>query len=452
LKKLDDSDMDKIFKKLGVKDSELSAGTVDTHQVAEQAAPPPPPPPPPLPGIPPPPIPQNAAGAAAKPMPMPGFAGQQNAASMQQSQMAGFKPGAPPPGKPGMPPGMPGQGAQMPGAIPPQQKPGMPMTPPQGKGAPPMPGAPAMPGQKPGAPPAPPLPGQAPGQAPGMPGQKPGAPMQGGAMLAKPGMAPPGPPVPKPGMKPGAPPANPAQARGRGASSGLFGEVDDAQVDKLFDKLGLKESNPGAGPVNPGQAPKVNVRDAVNTVRNVAMETGTIAKPPSISGISRLSSNTENEQDKGTGKISSIGKFLLDQQDQQQLGKLTQQDLAESKVRVLTLEAAEEIYKLLNHIATLPGVIGSCIVGHDGIPIANNLPQEYDPETVGALSLGIYVNTTNTIRKMTHTHLHQLVARTSYGFLIIADFGGGILITASNGQHTEELIPLMRSITQLVAP
>ena len=252
-----------------------------------------------------------------------------------------------------------------------------------------------------------------------------------------------------------------AQAPARGGSGGLFGEVDDAAVDKLFDRLGVKEGNQPAAPLQPPPAPpkppappgsaRLNVRQAVNTVRNIALETGTISKPPNIAGISRLSAATENDQGPGTGKIASIGKFLLDQQDQQQLGKLTQQGFAETKIRVLTQEAADEIYKLLNHIATLPGVIGSCIVGHDGIPIANNLPQEYDPETVGALSLGIYVNTTTSIRRMAHNHLHQLAAKTQNGFLFIADFGGGILITVSNGQKTDALIVLMRSITQLVA-
>ncbi|MBX9687963.1 MAG: roadblock/LC7 domain-containing protein, partial [Candidatus Obscuribacterales bacterium] len=287
--------------------------------------------------------------------------------------------------------------------------------------------------------PVPPIPGMPAGQVPPIPAKAAAAPGAAGP-LAKPGAKVPPPPRP--------------------AQSGLLGEVDDAAVDKIFDKLGIKDNPnaPTAKPVPPQTGappaappmPKVNVRDAVNTVRNVAMETGQIQKPPRIDGISRLSAAPE-EQDAGQGKINSIGKFLLDQQDQQQLGKLTQQDITEGKVKVLTLEAADEIYKLLNHIATLPGVLGSCIVGHDGLPIANNLSQEYDPESIGALALGIYVNTTNTIRKMNHNHLHQLVARTQVGFLIIADFGGGILVTASNAQATEQLIPLMRSITQLVA-
>lgn len=243
----------------------------------------------------------------------------------------------------------------------------------------------------------------------------------------------------KPGQKPGAKPTG-------GAASGIFKNIDDDAVNKIFDKLGLKEGQGEAAPV-----PKINVRDAVSTVVNAAVQSGTAAPPPKIEGISKLSATAGNEQDTGSGKIAAIGKFILDNQDQEQLGRLTHKDLAESKVRVLTLEAADEIYKLLNHINALPAVIGSCIVGHDGLPVANNLPQEYDPEFIGAMSLGIYVNTTNTIMKMNHNHLHQMVAKTNYGFLIIADFGGGILITVSNAQATEQLIPLMRNITQLVA-
>jgi hypothetical protein len=52
---------------------------------------------------------------------------------------------------------------------------------------------------------------------------------------------------------------------------------------------------------------------------------------------------------------------------------------------------------------------------------------------------------------MGHNHLHQLVSRTHLGYVVVADFGGGILVTVSNGQETEKMIPLMRSITQLVA-
>ncbi|MBY0356514.1 MAG: roadblock/LC7 domain-containing protein [Candidatus Obscuribacterales bacterium] len=352
LKKLDDKDMDRIFRKLGVKESELSAAQAN---VAEQQAAP------------------LAAPAETSQPPAP----------MEIKATP-----APPPPPP----------------LPPVSQPA------------PVPSPPPIPAKQALPPPVPPV---------------------INAVTPTPSPIPMKTPLPPP-----VPPAPKASATS--GQQGLFKNIDDAAVDKIFDNLGVKESKQ---PV-----PKVNVREAVQSIRSAAVETGVVATPaPKIAGIDRLDAKIETTHDSGTGKISSIGKFLLDQQDQQQIGKLSQANLNESKVRVLTLEAADEIYKLLNHVASLPGVVGSSIVGHDGIPIANNLPQEYDPESIGALALGVYFSTTNSIRKMGHNHVHQLVAKSPSGYLIIADFGGGILITVSSGQHTEQLIPLMRSITQLVA-
>ena len=213
--------------------------------------------------------------------------------------------------------------------------------------------------------------------------------------------------------------------------------VDDAAIDRIFSDLGVKDE---------GQpAPKINVREAVQSIRNVAE-----VAPPKVEGVGRLS-REDSGPEPTSGKIAAIGKFLLDQQDLIKIGSLTKEDLSDTKVRVLTLEAADEINKLLQHIGMQPGVVGSVIVGHDGILIASNLPKEFDPEAVGVWSLGIYVNTTGVSKRMGHNHLHQLVARSQQGYLVIADFGGGILVTVSDGQETDKLIPLMRSITQLVA-
>jgi predicted regulator of Ras-like GTPase activity (Roadblock/LC7/MglB family) len=79
------------------------------------------------------------------------------------------------------------------------------------------------------------------------------------------------------------------------------------------------------------------------------------------------------------------------------------------------------------------------------------MPAELDSEAMGVWSLGIFLNTQNSVKKLGHNHVHQVVSRTPSGYLIIADFGGGILVTLSEGSETERLIPLMRNITKLVA-
>ncbi len=175
------------------------------------------------------------------------------------------------------------------------------------------------------------------------------------------------------------------------------------------------------------------------------------APPPKVQGVGRLDSRVDTNIDQGSGRIASIGKFLLDQKDIEKLGKITDSDLSNSSMRILTREAAQELQQLLHLIGQQEGVIGSVIVGHDGLLIANVMPADVDAESVGQWALGIYMNTATSIKKIGQDRVHQIVGKTPRGYIVIADFGGGLLVTMSNGQDTDALIPLMRSITQLVS-
>lgn len=172
--------------------------------------------------------------------------------------------------------------------------------------------------------------------------------------------------------------------------------------------------------------------------------------PPKIEGIGKLDAGPE-KQETGSGRIAAIGKFLLDQSDMEKLGKITGSEQSELKMRVLTLEASEDLQTLLKEIGTQQRVIGSVIVGHDGLLIANTMPEEVDAESIGVWSLGVYMNTEHVMKKMGHERVHQIVSRTPRGFVVIADFGGGLLVTITDGTDTDTLIPLMRKITDLVS-
>lgn len=255
--------------------------------------------------------------------------------------------------------------------------------------------------------------------------------------------APPPPPQPAEIPLATAPPIPQALPIQADQSDGIL-NVTESDLDKLFsENLGVSESALSA-------APKVNLTQAVETIRQATGSTPA-TPPPKIEGVGRLAKNVDTTQDTSSGKISSIGKFLLDQKDLAKLGKVASSSLSSTDMRVLTMEAAQELQNLLGHIGSQPGVAGSVIVGHDGILIANNLPPGHDAESVGVWALGIFLNTENTIKMLGHNHVFQMVARTPQGFLVIADFGGGILVTVSQSSQTNELIPLMRTITQLVA-
>lgn len=155
--------------------------------------------------------------------------------------------------------------------------------------------------------------------------------------------------------------------------------------------------------------------------------------------------------DTGSGRIAAIGKFLLDQKDLEKLGKITAADQSDVKMRILTLEASEDLQMLLSEIGNQEAVIGSVIVGHDGLLIANTMPEEVDAESIGVWALGVYMNTEHVIKKMGHDRVHQVVSRTPRGYVVIADFGGGLLVCITEGTETDSLIPLMRKITDLVS-
>jgi predicted regulator of Ras-like GTPase activity (Roadblock/LC7/MglB family) len=260
------------------------------------------------------------------------------------------------------------------------------------------------------------------------------------------------------GMAPTAAPSQwgqPPQAAESGPPK-LF-SVDDMAMDKIFENnLGIKDGQQAANapamsaaaqmpPPAPFAAPLPTAADM--PAPEAAYQGG---PPPKIEGIGRLDAGGDQNQDAGSGRIASIGKFLLDQKDLDKIGKLTNTDFNDSKLRILTKENSDDLQALLGQIGTQKGVVGSVIVGHDGLLIANTMPSDMDAESVGVWALGVYMNTEHVTKKMGHDRVHQVVSRTPRGYVIIADFGGGLLVTVTEGKDTDSLIPLMRTITQLV--
>ncbi len=212
--------------------------------------------------------------------------------------------------------------------------------------------------------------------------------------------------------------------------------IDDEAMDKIFaENLGIEEK-------------ARSIAEDKDASIVAAQETTTAE----VEGLGRLDTESCTAPQGEAGQIGSIGKFLLDQQDLQKIGNIAGSNLSDTNMRVLTEDAAQELNGLLNHISSQPGVLGSVIVGHDGILVTSNVPDELEAESLAVWSLGIYLNTDNAIKKMGHNNIQLIIAQTSKGYLVIADFGAGILATISNDPQVSSLIPLMRVITQLISP
>ena len=245
------------------------------------------------------------------------------------------------------------------------------------------------------------------------------------------------------GAQPPAAASSPEPSAEANKSADSLFSFDSSIIDKIFTE------NLGVSAQVQAKMPKMNnVNEAVKAISDVA---ATIP-PPKIEGLGRLDSRVDTSNETGSGRITSIGKFLLDGKDLEKIGKLTASDLSETKMRILTLEGAAELSALLKHVGEHAGVSGSVIIGHDGLLIANTMPPDMDAEYFGVMAYTLFMSTSQATAKMGSQRVEQIVAKTIHGYLIIANFGNGLLVTASDVKEMDGLLPLLRSIAEIVAP
>jgi len=108
----------------------------------------------------------------------------------------------------------------------------------------------------------------------------------------------------------------------------------------------------------------------------------------------------------------------------------------------LTGEAVDELQPFLSAIAERSGVIATLLVGHDGLLVASILPPGFDAESVCVWALDVFMNTEHVIKKMGHERVHQILSVTTGGCMVIADYGGGLLVVVSERGDLDSLIAL----------
>jgi predicted regulator of Ras-like GTPase activity (Roadblock/LC7/MglB family) len=109
----------------------------------------------------------------------------------------------------------------------------------------------------------------------------------------------------------------------------------------------------------------------------------------------------------------------------------------------LTKENSDDLQALLGQMHSQKGVIGSAIVGHDGVLIADTMPKDMDTKSLGVSALGIYMHSEHVTKKMGHDRIHQIILKDPRGYIIIADFGGGLLVSLIEDEEADWIIPLM---------
>jgi predicted regulator of Ras-like GTPase activity (Roadblock/LC7/MglB family) len=155
--------------------------------------------------------------------------------------------------------------------------------------------------------------------------------------------------------------------------------------------------------------------------------------------------------DESQGQIKGLINFLLDQQSAAAINNLATSSANLSNARILSNAEAQALQECLSPIERLQGVAGCIILGYDGMIIMSSLPDHADKDALSAWALLTYMNSHDLIRVIGHTRLRQFVSRTVSGYLLLADFGQGLLLTVSDNASTEAILPLMKSVRKVTA-
>ncbi len=183
---------------------------------------------------------------------------------------------------------------------------------------------------------------------------------------------------------------------------------------------------------------------------------GTSGAYPQISAVdlqrahaARLA--TTHDTIEQNGHITSLGKFLLDKTSEEAIGALVTANANLSGTKVLSDDESDALQQCLKPIENLQGVAGCIILGYDGMIITSSLPAHADRDGLSAWALLTYMNTHELVQAVGHSKLRQLVSRTHSGYLLLADFGQGLLLAVSDNASTEAMLPLMKSVRRVTA-
>ncbi len=160
---------------------------------------------------------------------------------------------------------------------------------------------------------------------------------------------------------------------------------------------------------------------------------------------------TTGNTDESNGQIRALGNFLLDKQSVAAIGNLASANANLAHARILSDEEAQALQDCLSPIESLQGVAGCIILGYDGMIIMSSLPDHADKDALSAWALLTYINTHELVRVVGHSRLRQFVSRTLSGYLLLADFGQGLLLAVSDNASTEAILPLMKSVRRVTA-
>ncbi|RYY00354.1 roadblock/LC7 domain-containing protein, partial [bacterium] len=162
--------------------------------------------------------------------------------------------------------------------------------------------------------------------------------------------------------------------------------------------------------------------------------------------VSKNSMDTNDKKDSG---VISIGKMLVDQNALEEIIKKAEKGgkAGLTTTQVITAVKGRSLDTLLVDINNVSGILGSIIVGKDGLVIANTMPDNIDKDLVGALTSSLFTNIDTQIKKMKKGNLKRLTVETGSGVYILTEIEMGTLVVFGQEGQKVNLSDIYKSIT-----
>lgn len=216
--------------------------------------------------------------------------------------------------------------------------------------------------------------------------------------------------------------------------------VDDliAHVDNLFDNP-LDLLNPVLPEQKDERADSAKFLKSSSRVSIALSGKRTSSLYKVLKKFARLGKTVEQSSH---GTITSLGKFILDQETESAISAIIDDGGARA-ARTLTAQTEESLREHLLPIENQPGVAGYMVLGYDGLIVANQLPEEMDPDSFSAWALVTYMHSQQFITAIGHKRMRQLVAKTDHGCVLLCAFGQALLLVISDNAANESIVPLL---------
>ncbi|MFP5502717.1 MAG: roadblock/LC7 domain-containing protein, partial [Candidatus Sericytochromatia bacterium] len=98
---------------------------------------------------------------------------------------------------------------------------------------------------------------------------------------------------------------------------------------------------------------------------------------------------------------------------------------------LLPMATVPDLRGALEAVDRTPGVLGSLLVGHDGLIISTTLPPEMECDYLGAQASSLFAETNGQTRKMRRGDLRRMTLETANGVMLLMAADMGILVVVS---------------------